>query len=344
MAKKPQPTTELTIGLDVGYGFTKALEASGNSVMFPSVAAHASEIKFRADDIAAKYPGDQITDEDGEWFIGDLAQSQAPNQLLTLRGLAADENATGNTFRTRLAKVALGKLLPDQRNGDAIHVRIATGLPVEHMRDAAALKSVLIGQHEISTDLTHFIANVTQVMVMPQPYGTIYANTLTPAGEINPCHTAIRTGVVDIGTFTLDLTLDDNGEYIDTESATRESGVFTAQERIRKALKRDFNYTASQKVIESTLRTGCVRVSGDVQRYDDEVAAALEPLRSATLDLIGATWRQGKNVDVIYVSGGGAALVIDSIKGSYKQAQLVDNAQLANARGYLNYARFAERE
>jgi hypothetical protein len=44
---------------------------------------------------------------------------------------------------------------------------------------------------------------------------TLHAATLTEAGEINEHHTYVRTGVVDVGTYTVDLALDDNGEFKD---------------------------------------------------------------------------------------------------------------------------------
>lgn len=347
MTKKQviEDPTVKSVGLDIGYGVVKAIDEKGKTVLFPSIAAQSREIKFQADEIAAKYPGDQITDDEGEWFIGELAQSQVPaGEQLRLRGRTADESTMGNVFRTRFAKVALGKLFPNYHNGDVVHIRIATGLPVDHMRDAAALKAALTGRHVIQTDTSHFVANVTEVMVMPQPYGTIYANTLTKSGELNPCHTATRTGVLDVGTYTIDAALDDNGEYIDAESGSVESGVFTAQERIKNAINRDFRQIAKQKTVENVLKTACVRIDGQIIPYGDEVRQALEPLRSATLGLLGDKWGAGRFVDVIYVAGGGGELVISDVKAAYKQAVIVADAQLANAIGYLNYARFADRE
>lgn len=346
MARKTQPTSEVqTVGLDIGFGYTKAIN-DADSVMFPSVTAHAREIKFNADKTAAAHPGDQLTDNEGSWFIGDLALTQGrEGDIIRLRGRTADESAIGNVFRTRLAKAALGKLYPTVHDGNIIHFRIATGLPVEHMRDAGDLKKALVGQHLIQTDSANFIANVTEVMVMPQPYGTIYANTLTPAGDLNPCHTAIKTGVVDVGTYTVDIALDDDGEYIDVQSGSVESGVFTAQERIASAINRDFRELPDQRTIDAVLKNACISVHGKPSiPYNDEVEQALAPLRSATLTLMNAKWKTGAFVDVIYVSGGGAELVIDDIKAVYPQAQLVEKSQKANARGYLNYARFAERD
>ncbi len=334
----------ITIGLDIGYGAVKAVTPD-QVLVFPSVCGHAREIKFRADELSTKYPGDQIQDDEGSWFVGDLALSQLPpGELLRLRGRTANEATIGNVFRLRLAKVALGKLLAGVQDGMVLHIRLATGLPTDHMRDAADLKAALLGQHFIRSDTAEVVANIVEVMVMPQPYGSIYSQTLTVAGDSNPCHVYRRTGVCDVGTYTVDLALDDDGEYIDSDSGSVESGVYTAQERIAAALERDYRQKMPFKIIEEVLRTGCFRASGEVIDYHAEVHEALEPLRSATLGLMSEKWKTGTNVDVIYLSGGGAELVHEVVGAAYKQTQLVKQAQLANARGYLNYALYKSQQ
>jgi plasmid segregation protein ParM len=333
----------LTIGLDIGYGVVKAI-TDNQIITFPSVMGHAREIKFQQEEITAKYPGDQITDDEGEWFVGELALSQLPpGELLRLRGRTANENTMGNAFRLRLAKVAIGKLLNGLWNRDVVHIRISTGLPVDHMRDSSGLKTALLGQYLIKTDTAEIVVNVDEVMVMPQPYGGIFANTLTETGEINSHHTYMRTGIVDVGTYTVDLALDDNGEFVDAESGSVESGVYTAQERIAAALERDYRQKMPYKIVEHVLRTGIFRASGEPVDYRTEVEEALATLRSATLNLMSEKWQRGTNVDVIYLSGGGAELVADVVCDAYSQTQLVRDAQLANARGYLYYARFVTR-
>lgn len=330
----------LTIGLDVGYGVTKAVTPT-LSLAFPSVAGPAREIKYMAEKIAQNYPGDQLTDDDGEWFVGDLALSQVPDgQLIRLRGRTANNDEFGNAFRVRMAKTALGKLLPGQQSGDVIHIKIATGLPVDHMREADALKAALLGQHHIKTDSTDFIANVSEVSVMPQPYGVIYANTLRPGGRLNTAHTAIRTGVVDVGMYTVDVALDDDGEYVDSASGSVESGVYTAQERIASLLERTYHEKPSYKDVEQVLRTGKYRAFGIVQDYSTEVAKALEPLRNATLSLLNDKFKIGSKIDRIYLGGGGSVYVLADVKATYPQAVETNDPQLAIARGYLNYVEF----
>ncbi len=344
-SKKPAlPGSTVTMGLDIGYGVVKAVTAD-QVVMFPSVMGHAREIKFQQEDMARRHPGDQMTDEDGDWFVGDLALAQLPpGELLRLRGRTANESTMGNAFRLRLAKVAIGKVMQGMWNRDIVHIRIATGLPTDHMRDAAQLKASLIGQHLIKTDTAELIANVSEVMVMPQPYGTIYANTLNEAGEINRQHTYRRTGVCDVGTYTVDLALDDEGEFVDAESGSVESGVYTAQERISAALERDYREKMPFKIVEEVLRTGIFHANGQPVDYSEIVEEALAPLRSATLNLMSEKWQRGTTVDVVYLSGGGAELVVEDVREAYPQTALVQDAQLANARGYLNYARFIARQ
>ena len=134
--KKQQQNTNnmtgtLTVGLDIGYGVVKVV-TDEVSFGFPSVLGHAREIKFQQEAIQQKYPGDQIIDDEGEWFVGDLALAQLPpGELLRLRGRTANEKTMGNTFRLRLAKVAIGKLLQGVWGRDVVHLRLSTGLPVD---------------------------------------------------------------------------------------------------------------------------------------------------------------------------------------------------------------------
>ena len=80
------PGSTLTLGLDIGYGVVKAVTDEA-AITFPSVMGHAREIKFQQDYIQSKHPGDQISDDEGQWFVGDLALAQIPpGELLRLRG------------------------------------------------------------------------------------------------------------------------------------------------------------------------------------------------------------------------------------------------------------------
>lgn len=78
-------------------------------------------------------------------------------------------------------------------------------------------------------------------------------------------------------------------------------------------------------------------------RFDQEVEEALEPVRRATIQKMQHLWGAGERIDVIYLSGGGAYFLERDVQAVYPQAIVVDNAQFANVRGYLNYALLVEK-
>jgi plasmid segregation protein ParM len=199
-----------------------------------------------------------------------------------------------------------------------------------------------MGQHVIKTDTAHLIANVTEVMVMPQPFGCLYSVILTPEGTVNRNHIYKRTGVVDVGTYTVDIALDDEGEYVDAESGSVEGGVYMAQNRIAELLEQRYRQKMPFKMVEEVLRTGEFRARGELVDMHEDVEDTLSSLQSATLNLIAEKWKSGTGIDVILLCGGGAELVYASVKEAYPQTHLIRDAQLANARGYLNYATFKE--
>ena len=332
--------TQMTVGLDVGYGVTKLV--NGQTITFPSVAGYARELKFQQDEISAKYPGDQGADDEGRWFVGDLALSQlSPASLLRLRGRTSAE-VDGNAFRLRMMKTALGKLMSGLCDGSVIHIDLATGLPVDHMPDSHLLKQALLGQHHILTDQADFIANIRSVMVMPQPYGTIYRHLLNDDGTLNEYYTVARTGVIDVGTYTTDITLDDDGEYIDERSGSVEAGVHVVQEVVAAEYERRYRAKPSLRVIDEIIRRGFARIQGQPETFAETVTEGKQRLFAAVQTLLNARWQLAEDVDAIYVTGGGAALIYEQLHQMYGHAILSENAPTANAEGYLRYARYTE--
>ncbi|MDZ4768382.1 MAG: ParM/StbA family protein [Chloroflexota bacterium] len=339
----PPPTT-LVVGLDMGYGYTKAV-TENYSVSFPSVIGHARTIRFNAKEIAEKYPGMSLTDGVDALFIGELALSQLnTNALRRLRSRAtAHDNEMATNFRRRLMFAALGRIGEHLRIEDTVHVIISTGLPVDHMADAASLKSLLIGPHSVMTDRAAFVAHVSDVRIMPQPYGSIYSEMLLPDGALNARYTHTRTGVIDIGTYTVDLTVDDDGEFVAGSSGSLEAGIHMAEDAISEGINNRHRARATQRQIDEVLRTGYLIAYGQREDWRREVSNALKPLQDAVIALATERWDSGLNLDRVQVTGGGAPLVFDALRAIYPQAVMLPDPHLANARGYLRYARFKAR-
>lgn len=348
MAKKtivPADETRLIAGIDVGYGNVKALRApstmgeSTSPVVFPSLYGLAHHLRFRAEKTFAKYPGDQLTDDVGSWWIGDLAKAEL--QENEVFGVYGRDDA--NEQRVRLAKAAIGKLMPGQKDGSIVHVKLATGLPVGHMDDAETFRSALTGEHLIKTDQTHFVAHIHEVSVMPQPVGAIYSQALTPDGRQNMSHRYERVGVIDVGQYTIDAAVDEMGEYKDRESGTAESGLHLAYEHIADLYQQRYNEMPTLKTIEQIMRSGCAQVFDKEVHFEDEVDRALAPTRAATLKLMSKLWKRGASLNIIFIVGGGGIPVEEQVTAEYEHAHLLHDSQLAIAQGYLNYAMWDQR-
>lgn len=349
----PVQTSAITVGLDIGYGATKLVTPGLSPILFPSVWGLASfpSKKDRTQILGGNEsnPSELLTIDGQDWLIGGFAQRQLnAGQLLSLRGRSGSGDVYGNDARLKLFKAAIGKVgaLLKLTQGEVLHISLATGLPVSHMDGAEALEATLKGQHHIETAAADFVANVADLYVMPQPYGSIYANQFTEGGQYNPCHTATRTAVVDVGTYTVDLALDDDGEYISGESDSVEGGVYLVHQRLTSLLKAE-GYDmdkAKSGELDKILRTKCIQVGAKVDRVESAVEGAIDVIRENTVNRMKQLWRTGRTIDVIYLSGGGAGLIKDAVReAGFEQAVQVEDSQFANARGYLNFALFDAR-
>jgi hypothetical protein len=335
-----EPAIEtFVMGLDIGYGDVKVYIGNGHEIIFPSVAAHASTIKFQSDEILASYPGEQLTDPQTgeEWFVGNLAISQTnPAELIQLQG--RDNNISGNMrFRLRMLYAAIAKAYPHQ-HGKLIKLILSTGLPVDHMADAPALKAALIGRHVIHTNNADMIVDIEIAYVMPQPKGTIYMFMYDEDGALNEEQDLDTVAVFDIGRVTLDGTVDQNGKMISDRSGSTEGGVYTVRNRISDAYEAQFGEKPSYNMIEKILREREAKVSGQLHDFSEMVKEAVAPLRDSVLSFMGRLWKKALEIEAIYVTGGGAELVSADVLSVYSQAIQVQNSQMSNAIGYYRYA------
>lgn len=340
MARKKKTAPDVThfIGLDVGYGYVKMVGLDGK-VVFPSVCGRARNVKFQHEMLSQRHPGDQVTDEAGDWYVGELCRTQTGQaQQLRLGGRTADEATIGHAFRLRMMKRALGQYFAGTTNGDVIHIHLATGLPVDHMRDAVGLKQSFLGQHHVKTDLADFIANIVAVNVMPQPYGTIYHNYFTADGQLSRTYNYERTGVLDFGEFTVDVAVDDDGQFVDFRSGSAEGGVHLLKDTLREAYETRVREKPTDRRLEELARHGSVNVAGDIEEFHEERLRGQSTLQDIALSLTRGKWQRAAEIDKIWISGGGAYHVKDAIMDEYKQAELDPDAQVANATGYLYFA------
>jgi hypothetical protein len=326
------------LGVDIGYGNVKVV-GNGISLMFPSVAGNAIEERFGGDDNAEKYPNERIEHNGTSMWVGNLALGHLrAEQQRRLRGRSSSNDEAGMDFRLLMVKTALAKAFPDVHNGDVLHIRIVTGLPVNHMKQAAALKSALIGQHPVHTDRTNFVANICDVAVMPEPRGTMFAFTLKPDGDVNEYYDAETTVVFNGGAVTNDVQYDKNGEFVDVYSGSSRTGYHLAFEYLQNLIEERYGEFPSLEVVDSIIKKRAFKVHNDLVPMGEEVDEALKPVRAGALQLLADTINTGMTVDKLIVSGGFAMTSFDVVKRVYKQSERSQTPLMDTAQGYYNYS------
>lgn len=343
MAKRKQKRKEVFhVGLDIGYGNIKVV-TGGTNFKFPSVSGHARDVRFGGDSIASQFPNEQVEHDGGSWWVGNLASEQLKAaEQRRLRGRSTNSDQQGMNFRVLMMKSALAKLFPDETNGNVIHIRIVTGLPVNHMAQAGALKKALIGQHPVHTDQTNFVADVIDAAVMPEPRGTMFAFTLHPNGDLNDEYGADTTVVFNGGAVTNDVQYDKNGEFIDTYSGSSRTGHHLALERLQILMESRYGDTPDLMTLETVLRNKALKIRGELTPLGNEVNEALEPVRTGAIQLLSDTINTALTVDRIIVSGGFALSSYDAVSALYQQCTKSENPLFDTAQGYFNYSMFKE--
>ena len=323
------------MGLDLGYGDTKAICENGQRACFPSLVAPAEAIRFQAD-VGAPVTVNGMTlrhTAEGDLFVGELAARQGrPGAVRSPR----DRDRVADPIVTHLADAAFATLLPGT---DYARVRVVTGLPVDYYRDAEALAFHLKGQHAICADGRDLVVDVEQVRVLPQPFGGLLSVLLDERGRLmaDVSHLAQgRVGVLDIGMYTSDLILVDGLEYIETGSGSLEVGVSAALEMLRKALLDDYRISYEPHQLEVALRRGWLVLNGQTLRLNGLASDRLEAIAQAIEARARTLWNVG-TLSAIVLAGGGSLALRPWLEPYFAQAIYAPDAAMANVSGFLRY-------
>ena len=126
------------VGVDIGFGFTKATNGK-DTLVFKSIFGEATDIQFREHLLSSTSPEEHLHVElEGEsFFVGELAERQSHVRSFTL-----DQNQFITNFAKIMAMAALSRLVSANDT-----VNLVTGLPVSfYRRHREELSGLLLGQ------------------------------------------------------------------------------------------------------------------------------------------------------------------------------------------------------
>lgn len=327
------------VGIDVGYGYTKAAADGVREVVFASVIGRAERIRYQTETFASLSPrleskvggshGLSIGLDGSEYFVGELALKQSRVQFTLL-----NRSRTTSDQLKVLFLAALSELI----GRGHVEVQVVTGLPVEYYQDRELLAGQLLGRHRVSRNGSEQAFSVQTLKVIPQPFGTLFWKILSDDGYIVEERLArARVGIVDIGVYTTDYVLADWLTYIEKGSGSIPVAMSTAYGLLAREILDQYGLELSLHNIDACVRTRSVKVYGARQDIGPLVDPVLEGVGEEIVSKARTLWGEGRDLDAIMITGGGAE-ALGRYFQVYPHAVVVPDPAMANVRGYLKYA------
>ena len=316
----------MIVGYDGGYGYAKGASERGVAVL-PAALAPAVEIRYRSD-LHSNGAGLTVQVDGKPWFVGELARRQGLNPISPRTRERSAE------FERVLLVAALHEL--DARES----VALVAGRPVAWYGDRGTLETALRGYHHAEVNGELAVYNVTDAKIVPQPFGTLFGVILDEEGALlDP--DGLRDGqvaILDVGMYTSDYAVSDALHYVEERSGSIPYAMSNVYGLLQKRLSYRYGRELTLEEAEETAKERGFRDWGEWEAVDDYVEAALEQVAERVVGEAQTLWGDGRDLDTVLVTGGGGAAMFEAVRARFPQAQLVEAAQTANARGFYRYA------
>ena len=333
------------IGIDVGFGFTKATDGE-ETVVFKSIYGDATEIQFWVD-VQDRHLTEyfHVTMDGKSYFVGDLAEQQSDVVSFTL-----DQDRMVTDFVRLFALTVAGLFLnKDQTSEEPLN--IVSGLPVgffkqyhDRFRDSLKGRHTIVYHSPEGDRLTRKFT-IEGVQMLPQPMGSVLNLLMNADGKITDTELARqKIGVVDIGFRTTDYTIIDRLRYVERSSRTMDTGISKAYAVIANKLRENSGVNVELYRLFEPVRKGTIKMRGqgfNFAKIRDQVYAQLATTIAGDLDRL---WANDWDIDTIVLTGGGcqdlATHLQPLITGNIRTAPNQQDPRLSNVEGYLKYGRY----
>lgn len=315
----------MNIGFDGGYNAIKAVTESRRCT-FPSITGTPERARFslngQSDELI-------IAVGDEEYLVGQGAIVQS--RFIRRR----EDRAWISSQEYYLLFLAA---LTELSQANWVEMAIVTGLPIAYFDDRPALVERLKGEHKIKRDGRKQTFRITDVRVIPQPFGALLSEALDTQGRpVNQMLANGRIGVIDIGGKTTNLLSVDKLSDVSRETASINMGAWDVVRAVREHLTpqnhiSDIDLRDHQ--IVDAIKTRKIKYYGEVIDLSETVEAALEPMAQQIISQAGQLWNGAAHLDAVLITGGGAHLLDKHIMAHYRHARVVGDPVFANAVGY----------
>jgi hypothetical protein len=301
------------LGLDIGYGDTKAFDGA-RVISFPTAVSMAIyDGGFSAKtcvcvDNEKFYAGDDVKGE-ASWFDTRTSDFVGSSPWVAVLGKAI-RDCGFNTFRNSLVMGMPAAQYNKEASEELVHV--------------LKQKYITVGNGS-RIDLSN-----TYIDIVPQGFG-IFLKYVSDT-KIN--YKKSRIAVADIGYHTIDLITMYEGVYLNDYAQSYPLGVSVLLDTIAKAFCSKYRFFISRKRAMDFIGNGRVEWLGE--KYEvDEIQSVLEKYAAHVATVIN-NYMEGQEPD-IGLAGGGGVYILSKMVKLKKRLALVDVPESANAVGYWHY-------
>lgn len=315
------------IGFNPGFGWTKATLAH-NGVCFKSVLAPATDVAFN-NDLAHNGTAFEVETDQQRWFVGESAE-------LHSQTLIAPRSSDREPWIVRVLLMAALEKLGITRG----EVALVTGLPVQwYGRYKDVVKSELCRTLHYSVNGQARAVIVTDCVVVPESYGTLYRAILDEKGALVDKGNIRqqRVGILDVGTFTTNVVTSSALHYAESESRSEPLGMARVYELLQSRVAqqyRDMSFNEAEYAVTEDSR---IMVRGELVDISPLITQANEQVAESILATAKSVWGTGDDM-VLLVTGGGGVALSAQIKQKFPHARTITSPQMANAEGMYRYA------
>ena len=329
------------LGIDVGFGFTKATNGK-DFIIFKSLFGEATDMQFRLNIGSVSFTDNlHVTIDDQSYFVGDFAEQQSSVRQFTLY-----QERLLTEFAKILALTAAGSI-----NEKYVPINVVSGLPIGYLKQYhQQFSKILTGHHEViyhhadGSKITRKI-HINKVRMMPQPLGSIFNLLMDDNGKIaNKELAKQKVGVVDIGFRTTDFSIFDRLRYIERGSTTTDTGISKSFGIISKKLREESGVSIEVFRLYKAVGAGVIKIRGKEYNFTNLRDQVFSNSAGIIANDIERLWADDWDIDTIVLTGGGSMELARYLKplitGNVIPLDNKIDARLNNVQGYFKYGKY----
>ncbi len=328
------------LGIDIGFGFTKAT-GGGQDLVFKSVLGESTDIQFREEMLAAPDHDDehlQVEVDGKSYFVGELAERQSNVRFFTL-----DQEQFIGKFAKVLALSAAARMVKG-----FVPINLVTGLPIgSYRKHKDELAKLLVGEHKVTLvdadgRRDEKSVSINKVRVIPQPFGSLFNLMLNDLGEMGDKRLVReKIGLIDVGFRTSDYTISDKMRYSERGSRTTDSGIARAFNVISTKLRENSGVNVELYRLYEAIDRGSIKIRGKVYDLKSLTDQVFGQLATTVANEVDRLWVDDWDIDAMVITGGGGAVLAKYLQpllnGEVMALSPGEDMRMYNVRGYRKF-------